>query len=224
MELKTYFAILARRWQIVVFVILAAVGLSIFASKYVDYEAEARLQVITPMGGSLGYTYYETTFASRLMNTYAQIATSNQLKSELKEKLGVDVLPNITVKIIPDSEIIQILVDSRDPALAAEAANTLAELIIARQEKVVASNPSSEELTLLDARKKELEESLAQAQKEYDELVKGYSETVSKMAILERTMSLNDQSYQNTLDQYQRAQQSGATSQIKSLGEALSSL
>ena len=224
MELKTYFAILARRWQVVILVILAAVGLSIFASKYVDYEAEARLQVITPMGGSLGYTYYETTFASRLMNTYAQIATSNQLKSELKEKLGVDVLPNITVKIIPDSEIIQILVDSRDPALAAEAANTLAELIIARQEKVVASNPSSEELTLLNARKKELEESLAQAQKEYDELVKGYSETVSKMAILERTMSLNDQSYQNTLDQYQRAQQSGATSQIKSLGEALSSL
>ena len=54
MELKTYFAILARRWQVVILVILAAVGLSIFASKYVDYEAEARLQVITPMGGSLG--------------------------------------------------------------------------------------------------------------------------------------------------------------------------
>jgi capsular polysaccharide biosynthesis protein len=224
MELKTYFTILARRWQVIVLVILAAVGLSILGSKYVDYEAETRLQVITPMGGSLGYTYYETTFANRLMNTYAQIATSNQLKSELKKELGVDVLPNITVKIIPDSEIIQIIVESRDPALAAKTANTLAALIISRQETVVSDNPSSEELTLLDERKQELEEALAQAQKEYAELVAGYSETISKMAVLERTMRLNDENYQNLRDQYQRAQQSGSSSLAKSLGEAVTSL
>ncbi|MBL8062678.1 MAG: AAA family ATPase [Anaerolineales bacterium] len=224
MELKTYFTILARRWQVVVLVVLVAVGLAIFASRYVDYEAETRLQVITPMGGSLGYTYYETTFANRLMNTYAQIATSNQLKSELKKELGLDVLPNITVKIIPDSEIIQIIVESRDPALAAKTANTLAELIINRQEKVVAGSPSSEELTLLEKRKEEFEVSIAEAQQEYNDLVQGYSQTTSKIAILERAMALKDEAYQNILDQYQRAQQAGAVTQAKTLGEELSSL
>ena len=87
MEMKAYLAILGRRWRIVLLVWLVICGAAVYGSRYIlpSYQAETRLRVITPEAGSFGDTYHETTFANRLMNTYAQIATSEQVMNDLKK-------------------------------------------------------------------------------------------------------------------------------------------
>jgi capsular exopolysaccharide synthesis family protein len=206
MELKTYFTILARRWPIILVVTLVTALLAIaYTRKYTSYEAEASLQIITPIGGSMDYIYSDTTFADRLMNTTVQIATSDQLKKDLQDKLNLTALPAISVKTIPDSEIIQIIVDGRDPTLVAKTANALAELIISNQDTVVANSTISNEIDLLNNRKAELETALAQDQQKYDTIVLTYSQTAAKLSTLDGTIQMDKASYQNLLDQYQRS-------------------
>jgi polysaccharide biosynthesis transport protein len=207
MELKTYLSIIKRRWQILLLVCLSVSLVFAFGSIYYhpNYQADARLQVITPLGGSLGDTYHETTFANRLMNTYAQVATSDQVMNDLKAKLGIDPLPDISVKIIPDSEIIQIMVKSSDPSLVALTANTLSELIITKQNEVLANNINSEELAILTNRRDELAKGIDLSRQRLDQLISGSSQTDAELAVLDRKIKLKETSYQSLLSEYQQA-------------------
>lgn len=212
MELNMYFTILARRWRLAALVALGVVVLSVLASQFISpsYQAETRLRIVTPLGGSMGETNYQTTFATRLMNTYAQIATSEQVNIELKEKLGLRVLPDISVKIIPDSEIIQIVVESKDPALASKTANALADILFSYQNKAI-NSANSNELGVLSTRKDELKQELEEAQDEHVQLTSAYSETAAEIAILDRTIRLKESAYQNLVDQYEQVLVSEAT-------------
>ena len=203
MEMKTYLAILGRRWRVILLIGLVISGAAVYGSKYVlpIYQAETRLRVITPEAGSFGDTYHETTFANRLMNTYAQIATSEQVMNELKEKLNLETLPDISVKIIPDSEIILIVVKSSDPSLAAETANGLAEVIISKQDEVMRNSANSEELNILTDRRNKLETELAQAKAEQSRLVPIYSQTLAQIEVLDKTIRMKEASYQTFLSQ-----------------------
>ncbi|HEX8993378.1 MAG TPA: Wzz/FepE/Etk N-terminal domain-containing protein, partial [Anaerolineales bacterium] len=95
MELKTYFDILVRRRRIALLVALATAIVVAAGTLFVAprYQAQAMLRIVTPLGGTSGETNYQTTFASRLMNTYAHIATSDEVTTQLKTKLGLKTLP-----------------------------------------------------------------------------------------------------------------------------------
>ena len=207
MELKDYLSILARRWQIILLMTLTATIVFIFGSNYIppNYQAVATLQVITPLAGSSGSTYHETAFANRLINTYAQVATSDQVMNELKEKLGRDKLPDISVKIIPDSEIIKITVEGSNPSLVAQTANGLAALIIAKQTNAVADSSNSEELSFLTARRDALVKDLEEANQDLDKMIESSSQTAAQLAVLDRAIQLKQSSYQSLLGQYQQA-------------------
>ena len=110
-------------------------------------------------------------------------------------------MPDISVKIIPDSEIILIVVESADPSLAAETANGLAEVIISKQDQVMENSASSEELNILTDRRNELESELVQAKAEQDRLVPIYSQTLAQIAVLDRTIRMKEASYQTFLNQ-----------------------
>jgi len=222
MELKAYLTIITRRWQIILVVTLIAFLLSIvYSIKSVRYEAETSLQIITPLGGSMDYTYYDTTFADRMINTISQIATSDELKKELEDKLNLVTLPDISVKIIPDSEIIQLIVDSRDPALAAKTANSLAELIISNQKSMTENSGISDELNLLNDQKTELEMSLTQDQQKYENIVKSYSQDEAQLTILDGTIQMKRTSYQSLFDQSQSSLLPSGTNQISILNKEL---
>ena len=84
----------------------------------------------TAANASVSYTDYM--YADRLMNTYVKIATSSPILTELKEKLGITKAPEIKVTTVPNTELIQITVQSSDPALAQDAANTLGDILVAQ--------------------------------------------------------------------------------------------
>ncbi len=200
-----YMEILARRWRIVLLVAVVVTCLAAVGGQFISpkYQAVAMLRIITPLGGSSDSINYQTTFATRLVNTYAQIAVSEQVKNEIKEKLDLQTLPDISVKVIPDSEIIQIVVESESSALTAKTANTLADMLLSYQDDAIATN-DSKELNILAARKEELKASLAQAQQQHDQLVTLYSQTVADMTILDGTIQMKELTYQNLQAQYEQ--------------------
>ncbi len=208
MEIKTYLNILARRWWVVLLVTLFVGAVAIYFSPLIPpkYQAETSLRVITPLGGSLGDVTYQTYYADRLMNTYAQFATDETVLAEAKAKLGLSKQPNVTVKTIPSSEIIVISVSASDPVLAAKFANTLAEAItIQNQSSTGLDETSSNELKILSDRQAQIQNELAHAKQDYDHQVQLNAQTTAQMGIINRAIQMKENNYQNLQDQYQRA-------------------
>ena len=203
MELKIYLEILARRWRIALLVTIVTFCAAVLGNQFISptYQAETILRIDTPLGGWADETSYQTTYATRLMNTYAQIATSEKVMNELKANLNLTNLPDISVDIIPDSEIIKITVKSEGPALAASSANKLAELLISYQDQALDSTDSNE-LSILTNRVDELEAELAQKQSEYDQLVQTCAEKTAEITILEREIQTKEGYYQNLMNRY----------------------
>jgi uncharacterized protein involved in exopolysaccharide biosynthesis len=205
MELKMYLDILARRWRIALIVAGAIVILFALASVVIrpNYQADAMLRVVTPIGGSPDDVQYATTFATRLMNTYAQLATSDEVTRELKAKLGVKSLPTISAAIVPDSEIIELTVEGSDPKLDIEAANGLADILASYHDDD--GSGESNQLGVLAQRKTDLEAQLTQYQQQHDDLVKGYSEAVAKLAVLDSARRNKESALQDVQTQYEQA-------------------
>lgn len=206
MELKMYLDILARRWRIALIIAIAIFVLFALASLFMspDYQAEVMLRILTPLGGSSGDTNYQTTFASRLMNTYAQIATSDEVMRELKTRLSAKSLPDVSVVIVPDSEILQITAESKNTKTAINTANTLADILATYQDDGEDSVDTSE-LSILSQRKTGLEAQLAGYQQQHDDLVKSYAEATAKMSVLESARRGKESALQNVLAQYEQA-------------------
>ncbi len=162
--------------------------------------------MITPLGGSLGDISYQTYYADRLINTYAQIAASEQVMTRVKSILDLEKLPEIKVKTVPNSEIINITVTDQDPDLAAKIANTLAQTTIAKsQENVGNGDSNSQDLNILTTRQVALQKELEQAKLDREKQVVLYAQTTAQMNTLDRTIQMKEAEYQNLLDRYQRA-------------------
>jgi uncharacterized protein involved in exopolysaccharide biosynthesis len=239
MELKMYLDILARRWRIALIIAVAIVILFALGSLLMspDYQAQVMLRVITPVGGNSGDVQYQTTFAARLMNTYAQIATSDEMLRELRAKLGVKSLPIMNAVIVPDSEIFQVTAESSDAKLAINAANGLAD-ILASYQNDNGDISETDRLDVLAQRKTALEGQLVSYQQQHDDLVKSYSETTAKMSVLESAIRGKEAALQSVQSQYElatvadlaalggttRATKAGAATEMENLQKELDAL
>ncbi len=206
MELRMYWDVIARRWRTVLLVAVVIAGLGAVASRFISptYEAQVMLRIVTPLGGSSSDTNYQTAFATRLMNTYAQIALSEQAADQLRSRLGQTTLPHVNIKLIPDSEIIQVIAQGGDPALVAATANGLADILLSYQGSAE-SMTDSKELDVLAQRKTELEAQLAGYQQRYDELSQAYSQKAAEIAVLDGQITMRRGAYQNLQNQYEQA-------------------
>jgi succinoglycan biosynthesis transport protein ExoP len=137
MDLKRYIDILWRRKAIIILtaaVTLVVVAIGTYLATPV-YEALSVLRVATSTGtqasSSVDYMYTD-----RLMNTYVEIATSRPVIIELTQRLDLTQPPNIKAEIVPNTELIKITVEHTNPQIAAMAANTLAEILIAQSNQL----------------------------------------------------------------------------------------
>ena len=120
MELKTYLAIINRRKWIILPAFVGLMGMVILAAQFISpkFSATARLRVKTPVGGSSSYVDFNIWYADRLMNTYADLATSSSIREELKRELNLPTNPDISVGVVPSSELIKITAKSESPILS----------------------------------------------------------------------------------------------------------
>lgn len=208
MELKTYLAIIARRWWIILIALIGAIFAAYYVSQIIPpvYEATATFLVTTPMGGTISNVQYADNYANRLLNTYAQIASSDSVMAELKQKLQLEKLPDIEVAIVPNSEIIQIKARANSSFMVAKIANTLAEIVVSKSLTTIDSGEeSSQDLSILSDRLSTFEKELTQAKLDYDQMIEPYSQVTADITVLDRTIKLKEQTYQNLQEKFQQA-------------------
>jgi non-specific protein-tyrosine kinase len=206
MELRSYIAILWRRkWVIAVTVavtvIIVVIGTLMATPTYV---ATTTLRVLTVTHGSVDWVEHDIVYAERLMNTYAEIATSRPVLEELVLRLGLDKLPEIEVEIVPATELMQITVEDSNPILAREAANALAETLVA-QTKELYTGGGKAAREILGEQLAQIEEELDQVRREYENLVTQSPEDSERITATSRSIELKQETYARLLEQYERA-------------------
>ncbi len=208
MELRGYLNILTRRLWVVLVVFVITTVTAFFVSTLIPptYQANVSLRVKTPLSGNLSYVQYETYYANRLMNTYARISTSEKVLDELKAQLGVSKLPDVEVLIVPDSELIQITVKDQDPALAAKAANLLAEIIVSTNTRTqVNESAAANNLTILTDRLADYKNEIAQSNTDYETLLEESTKISAQIAVLDRSIKMKEDAYQTLKQQFDQA-------------------
>ena len=204
MDLKFYLAMLWRnKWVIIIttFVTVAVVATLTYLMTP-TYTAKATLRVATAANASVSYTDYM--YADRLMNTYVKLATSSPILTELKEKLGITKAPEIKVTTVPNTELIQITIQSSDPALAQDAANTLGDILVA-QSKDLYSGTGKNTLQILTEQLALAESELKKARQDLEALVGAQSKDEEVIAAANSMIQLREKTYASLLDEYEQA-------------------
>jgi non-specific protein-tyrosine kinase len=110
-----------------------------------DYTATAVVHVATRTSiASDQVRPDDLTYVDRLENTYADLATSKGLVGELVGDVGLSERPDVDVRAVPNTELMNIAVTTHDRDTAAAAANRLAALLIARVRALNLANRGAE--------------------------------------------------------------------------------
>ena len=204
MDLKNYLAILnGNKWVIIITVAMtiAVTALITFLITPI-YTASTTLRVATASSGVSGASDYM--YADRLMNTYTKIATSAPVLNELANKLRLGSPPQVKVETIPNTELIKITVQSSDPIIAKNSANTLAEILIAQgKELYTGSGKSAQEI--LSEQLKQAEDELTQARQDYETYVSHNLSDSAQIAAMTEAIQLKERTYSTLLDLYDQA-------------------
>ena len=204
MELRDYLKILWRRKWIVFFtaaVTLAVVAVGTFATVHV-FSATAMLRAASNMVGSNSYSDY--VYVERLLNTYAHIATSRPILDELGNRLGIRKALAVKAEILPNTELIQISVEDRDPDLAAEAANTLATMLVEQSKELYSGGRKSTQ-EILSEQLALTEEDLIQARSKVERLLSEDPEDSQGIIDARQSLELQQEIYGLLLEQYEQA-------------------
>jgi succinoglycan biosynthesis transport protein ExoP len=206
MDIRNYIAILWRRkWVIAVTTVITATIALIGTLRATPiYTASTTLRVFTAATGSIDWIEYNIHYADRLMNTYAELATSGPVLENLMRKLGLDEAPQIGVQVVLDTELIKVTVQDPSPILAREAANALAEILVA-QSKELYSGGTKPAQEILGEQFAQVEEELNQARKEYETLAAESPQDSERIVAVSRSIELKQEIYATLLQQYERS-------------------
>jgi capsular polysaccharide biosynthesis protein len=132
MELTTALAIIGRRIWLVALCIVASAGAAVITNSSItpSYEASTTLAVnqLSPDGA---LTAYDNLLANELLaKTYAETIRSRPVLAEAGARLGLDQTPGelreqIEVMVVPETQLLRLIVTAVDPQRAADIANTL---------------------------------------------------------------------------------------------------
>ncbi len=145
MELRHYLDILRRRATAIVIVAALTVTVVAMAGLLITpiYTATATVRVIQDVGVlDLGI---RESYGERLMNTYSAVLTSWPVLEQAAEHLGSplsarQLYQKVKVEVIPDTELMRIVVQDQDPVLARDLANTLAALLVEHAQNIYAGS------------------------------------------------------------------------------------
>jgi polysaccharide biosynthesis transport protein len=205
LELRTYLAILRRRLLLIVGTLVTAVIVTVVGTALLPrtYDATATVRITTADEAADRTSYDSVMYAGRLTNTYAKIVTSGSVLDELAARLGQTETPKVKVEVPPNTELMQITVEHRDAVKAAEAANALTEILIARAKDVTAES-TQRARGLLDDRLSQLGAEIERARAA--DLAAGGDTAASR-----RARELQEERYARLLDQIDRLQATDAS-------------
>lgn len=205
MQLTAYLQILKRRkWVVVVTLTVALAAAAVISTQLpATYQATATLRILTATSGSADYLQYDVRYAERLMNTYANVATSQPVLAELARQMSLAEPPKATVTMITNTELLQVTVEDRDPARARDAANLLSGILIA-EAKARYGELSTAARDTLTAQLALSETELKQAQQAFEAALSADYPDAEQIQILRDTLTLREARYTTLLAQYER--------------------
>ncbi len=124
-------------WLLVLSVLIPTVVAGFFVSRQPDfYRAKATLMVGTSLQ-TPNPDPWQLTIANNLANAYARLAREGPVTRAVIDRLGLDRSPSelaaqITTRVYPEAQLLEIQVVDQDPRLAAAIANALAEELVQR--------------------------------------------------------------------------------------------
>ena len=205
MEIQTYLDILWRRKWLVVAAAIIGIGIAL-AITYVAtpiYTSSITLRIATIGGDAVGGRT-DIGYTERLMNTYAEIITGGQARSELRNQFNLVERPVISADLIPGTELMKVQVKAEDPTVAYNVANAAADLIIQQNNEQSNGNGLARQ-DILDQRREEVEVELQNARAEYDQLLNEIPNDLGKLDALRQSIELKERIYATLLEQYEAA-------------------
>ncbi|MHB8574496.1 MAG: tyrosine-protein kinase domain-containing protein [Dehalococcoidia bacterium] len=137
MELRQYFGIARRRWWILVLGTLVAAATAFGVSKRLTpiYQAQATLLLNLATQPSTP-TLQDISASQALTKTYARLITSRPTLEEAARRLGDGVTAATISKIsgedVPQTELLHVSLQDRDPVFAAKVVNAVSEVFAQR--------------------------------------------------------------------------------------------
>lgn len=208
MELRSYLSVLGRRkWIIILSVLLStAVAAAISFLSTPQYVASTTLRVLTiGGGGSVVNARPDINYTERLLNTYARILTSTTVREQLRDELGLDQLPIITVQLIPSTELIRIVSEAPDPEDARDAANAAAQLLIRENQEFYSGGTGQTLQDILQQQLSQAELELESARSEYETILSESPDNNLAIAAANQALEARERSYSALLAQYETA-------------------
>ena len=169
MEIKDFLRLMWRGALYLILGLVLGIGIGLAASflQPPDYEASTKVLVNRPQ---------QQSSVDLLPLSEAQLVTTNALMVKTKPvldetayELGIKLNPdNVTVAVLPNTMVVQIKVQDRDPKQAAAIANTLVKVLIKENEDILAERYATTESALTSQ--------IDQVRKKIDDLQSQYTQ------------------------------------------------
>ena len=133
MELDALLSVVAARKWLIVATTAAAVAIAagLWSLSPTEYTASTTLQVVSPTALSdQRVTSDDLAYIDRLTNTYAKLATSKPLVTELMRRAQLRKRPTVTVSFEPNTELMKVNVTTQERSEVVRAANAMGALLI----------------------------------------------------------------------------------------------
>lgn len=208
MDLRSFLAVLWRHKVVVVVTTVLALTISVVGTQFSEnrYRASTTLRLMTATRGSIIWLDYDLNYADRLMNTYAQVARSASVRTQLANDLNLTEQPAVRVEIIANTELMKISTEHSDPLVAAKSANRVAELLIqdSAQSAMTAAESAQQAIAAAIAQS---EQELLVARTNYEHLRTEFeSETAATVIAAARAVDLAEKTSETLIEQYQFSQ------------------
>ncbi|MBP6786565.1 MAG: polysaccharide biosynthesis tyrosine autokinase [Candidatus Promineofilum sp.] len=207
MELRSYLSILRRRlWVVVACVILGtAIAAAITFLATPQYSASTTVRVLTIGGGSITEARPDINYTERLVNTYSRIITSGTVRRQIKDELGLEQLPVITVQAIPGTELIRIVAEAPDPEDARDIANAAAQTLVDQNLEFYSGGAGQTLQQILTEQLQTAEVELEQARADYAEALSASPEDPATLSVASQALEVRERTYTSLLTQYEAA-------------------
>jgi len=207
MELRTYLSILGRRkWIVLLSTLLGiviAAAVTFFSTP--QYAASTTVRVLTVGGGSLTDARPDINYTERLVNTYARIITSSTVRRQIRDDLGLEQLPIITVQAIPSTELIRITAEATEPEAARDIANAAAQVLIDQNLEFYSGGAGQSAQEILGEQLAAAEEELNQARADYDAALQNQEENPGAVTAASQSLEVRERTHASLLTQYEAA-------------------
>ncbi len=206
MSMRTYMVILWRHKWIVVLAIVITAILATAASLVATpiYISSAKLRVATIGSGVIEVIRPDINYTERLMNTYANIITSDSARGDIMRKLDLEDPPTIRVEMIPGTELIKINSEATDPEIARDVTNAVTELLIDQSRELYAGGGQTTQ-EILSNQISQIEEELMEARSNYESLLLASPDDSVAITAATQSIELKERTYAYLLDQYESA-------------------